>query len=58
MKYILLAVVLTLAACDKPTQPKIAAPQREVLEKAKAVDQMVQDATEASKKQIDEEAGK
>ena len=57
MKYFLLAVVLTLAACDKPAAPKIAAPQREALEKAKGVDQMVQDATEASKKQIDE-AGK
>jgi hypothetical protein len=57
MKYILLAVVLTLAACDKPAAPKIAAPQREALEKAKGVDQMVQDATDASKKQI-EEAGK
>ncbi|MGA7594926.1 MAG: hypothetical protein WCA64_06995 [Gallionella sp.] len=57
MKFILLAVLLTLTACDKPVPPKIAAPQREALEKAKGVDQMVQDATEASKKQIDE-AGK
>jgi hypothetical protein len=55
MKFILLAVVLMLGACDKPTVPKIAAPQREALEKAKGVDQMVQDATAASKKQIDEE---
>jgi uncharacterized lipoprotein YajG len=54
MKYILLAVVLMLAACDKPTVPKIAAPQREALEKAKGVDQVVQDATAASKKQIED----
>lgn len=55
MKFILLAVVLMLSACDKPTVPKIAAPQREALDKAKAVDQMVQDATAASKKQIEDE---
>jgi hypothetical protein len=54
MKYILLAVVLMLAACDKPTVPKIAAPQREALEKARGVDQVVQDATAASKKQIED----
>ncbi len=57
MKYILLAIALMLTACDKPSVPKIAAPQREALEKAKGVDQVVQDATEASKKQI-EDAGK
>lgn len=57
MKFILLAVVLLLGACDKPSVPKIAAPQREALEKAKQVDQVVQDATDASKKQI-EDAGK
>jgi hypothetical protein len=54
MKYILLAVVLMLVACDKPTVPKIAAPQREALEKARGVDQVVQDATAASKKQIED----
>ncbi|MGA8864426.1 MAG: hypothetical protein WBM09_07155 [Gallionella sp.] len=57
MKFVLLAVVLLLGACDKPSVPKIAAPQREALDKAKAVDQVVQDATDASKKQI-EDAGK
>ncbi|HSM97695.1 MAG TPA: hypothetical protein VLS47_01665 [Gallionella sp.] len=54
MKYILLAVVLLLNACDKPTAPKIAAPQREALEKAKGVDQAVQDAAEDSKKKIED----
>jgi hypothetical protein len=47
MKYILLAVVLLFTACDKsaPT-PKIAAPQREALDKAKGVDQTVQQSTD------------
>lgn len=55
MKYILLAVVLLLNACDKPsTTPKIAAPQREVLDKAKGVDQAVQKDTEESKKKIED----
>lgn len=54
MKYILLAIALLLTACDKPAAPKIAAPQREALEKAKAVDQTVQNATAESKKKIDD----
>lgn len=54
MKYILLTVALLLTACDKPPTPKIAAPQREVLDKAKGVDQMVQKNTEESKKKIED----
>ena len=54
MKYFLLAAALLLAACDKPATPKIAAPQREVLDNAKAVDQMVQKNTEESKKKIED----
>jgi len=55
MKYILLAVVLLLNACDKSSAvPKIAAPQREALEKAKGVDQVVQKETEESKKKIED----
>jgi hypothetical protein len=54
MKYIILAIALMLTACDKPTVPKIAAPQREALEKARGVDQVVQDAAAASKKQIED----
>jgi hypothetical protein len=55
MKYILLAVVLLLNACDNSsTVPKIAAPQREALEKAKGVDQAVQKETEESKKKIED----
>ena len=57
MKYLLPAIILVLAACDNSTPtPKIAAPQREALEKAKGVDQMVQQNTEAEKKKV-EEAG-
>ena len=55
MKYILLAVVLLFAACDNSSPvPKIAAPQREALEKAKDVDQVVQQNTEESKQKIED----
>lgn len=54
MKYILLAITLLLAACDKPEAPKIAAPQREVLEKAKAVDQLVQKSAEETKQKAED----
>ncbi len=54
MKYFVLAVALLLVACDKPTAPKIAAPQREALDKAKAVDQAVQQNTEEEKKKIED----
>jgi uncharacterized lipoprotein YajG len=54
MKFILLAIALLLAACDKPPTPKIAAPQREALDKAKAVDQMVQKNTDETKKKIED----
>ena len=54
MKYILLAVALLFTACDKPPTPKIAAPQREVLDKATGVDQMVQKNTEDEKKKIED----
>ena len=55
MKYILLALTLVFTACDKPATPKIAEPQREALEKAKQVDQMVQDSTEAMKQKVKDE---
>ena len=54
MKYILLAVTLLFAACDKPPIPKIAAPQREALEKAKGVEQNVQKEAEESQQKIDD----
>lgn len=55
MKYILIAAVLLLTACDKSSSvPKIAAPQREALEKAKGVEQAVQNGAEESKKKIED----
>jgi len=57
MKYILLAVALLLAACDKPPTPKIAAPQREALEKAKGVDQAVQKQSEETQKNVKDAEG-
>jgi hypothetical protein len=57
MKYILLALALLLTACDKPPTPKIAAPQREALEKAKGVDQAVQKQTEETQKNVKDAEG-
>ncbi|HTN93528.1 MAG TPA: hypothetical protein VMJ33_03015 [Gallionella sp.] len=55
MKYLLLFVVLLLNACDNSsTAPKIAAPQRDALEKAKAVDQTVQKSTDETKQKIED----
>jgi hypothetical protein len=56
MKCNLLAIVLLLSACDGPPAqvPKIAAPQREALEKAKGVDQVVQKEADESKKKIED----
>ena len=60
MKTIMLIVALLLGACDgpPPTAPKIAAPQREALEKAKNLDQVLQQANEASQQKISEVEGK
>ncbi|MBI3223097.1 MAG: hypothetical protein HYZ46_08590 [Nitrosomonadales bacterium] len=68
MKYILLASLLSLAACDGSSgnasgnssgdSAKIAAPQRAALEKAKGVDQTLQQANEAEQKKISEAEGK
>lgn len=55
MRYLLLAAVLALAACDKTSPaPKIAAPQREALDKAKAVDQMIKKDTEEKKQGVED----
>ncbi|HEY0664695.1 MAG TPA: hypothetical protein VGD24_01380 [Gallionella sp.] len=57
MRYILITITLLFAACDNSTPtPKIAAPQREALEKAKAVEQVVQQGAEETKQQV-EDAG-
>ena len=60
MKYILLAVVLLLNACDGSSRsaPKLAEPQREALEKAKSVEQVLQKKDEETQKKIGEAEGK
>jgi len=58
MKYILLATLLLLAACDNSTPaPKIAAPQREALEKAKGVDEVVKKEAEETQNKAKEAEG-
>jgi hypothetical protein len=55
MKYFVLVVLLLLNACgNSSTEPKIAAPQRDALEKAKSVDQTVQKATDETKQKIED----
>jgi ABC-type enterochelin transport system substrate-binding protein len=55
MKYFLLVVVLLLNACDNSsTAPKIAAPQRDALEKAKGVDQTLKNANDETKQKIED----
>lgn len=60
MKYILLATMLLLGACDGSSapKPKLAEPQREALEQAKGVDKTLQKAAEEQQKNISEAAGK
>lgn len=65
MKIVLFAIVLLLGACDgspapapKIDAPKIAEPQREALEKAKGVDQTLQQSNEETQKKINEAEGK
>ena len=60
MKYILLAIMLLLGACDRPSapEPKLAAPQREALEQTKDVGQTLQQASEQQQKNISEAEGK
>lgn len=60
MKIILLAMVLLLGACDGPPAPppKLAEPQREALDKAKSVEQTLQQAEEEAQKKIGEAEGK
>lgn len=55
---IILCYVAMLAACtpDAEQTPKIAASQRQALDKAKAVDAQVQEATQATQRNIDEQS--
>ncbi|OGS92223.1 MAG: hypothetical protein A2Z95_01030 [Gallionellales bacterium GWA2_60_18] len=56
MRYIPLALVLLLGACDGASAPpaKLAEPQREALEKARGVEQTLQQAKEAEQEKISE----
>ncbi|MDP4027517.1 MAG: hypothetical protein Q8P42_00900 [Gallionella sp.] len=60
MKIVLFVIVLLLGACDGSSAPapKIAEPQRDVLEKARGVDQTLQQSNEETQKKIDEAEGK
>ncbi len=55
MKYLLLIFTVLLVACDQPAAPKLAEPQREALEKAKAVEQMMLNNAEAMKQRMEDE---
>jgi hypothetical protein len=58
MKFFMLTVILLLAACDNSSPaPKIAAPQRDALEKAKGVDQIVQKNAEETRNKAKEAEG-
>ncbi|MFA6972715.1 MAG: hypothetical protein WC208_15130 [Gallionella sp.] len=62
MKFIILAIVaLLLSACDgAPSNPppKIAAPERAELEKARGIDQILQKTNDAQQKSISESVEK
>jgi hypothetical protein len=56
MKYLIIVTLLLIAACDgsnTPT-PKIAAPQREALDRAKGVEQMIQNSADENRQKIDD----
>lgn len=59
MRFLLLVGILLLGACDQPASStsKIALPQREALEKAKDVNQVLQDANNKSHQQIEQAEG-
>lgn len=59
MRLFLLIGILLLGACDQPASspPKIASPQREALEKAKDVNQVLQDANNKTHQQIEQAEG-
>jgi hypothetical protein len=58
MKYMCYAILLVLVGCDgSPSAPKIAAPQREALERAKGIGQIVQENAEQTRAQAKEAEG-
>ena len=59
MKIVLLTVCILLTACGAQDKPaKIAAPQREALDKAKAVDAMLQQQAEDQRQKIEDAEAK
>jgi len=56
MKYILIAFTLILVSCDKPETPIIAETQREALDKANEVEQMMLNNAEALKQRVEDES--
>lgn len=59
MRIVVLAVVLLLGACDgtPAPAPKIAEPQREALEKARGVEQTLQQSSEQMRDKVGEAEG-
>lgn len=59
MRIVVLAVVLLLGACDGTSAPapKIAEPQREALEKARGVEQTLQQSSEQMRDKVGEAEG-
>lgn len=59
MRIVMLAVVLLLGACDGTSAPapKIAEPQREALEKARGVEQTLQQSSEQMRDKVGEAEG-
>lgn len=59
MKILLLTLCIALTACGAQNKPaKIAEPQREALDKAKAVSSMVEQQADEQRKKIDEAESK
>ena len=58
MRYLAVLLLLSLAACKPPSPAKIAAPQREMLDQAKAVQNTVDTQNQQLQQQIDAAEGK
>lgn len=55
--FLLFSLSFSLAACEAPPPPDIIKPQREVLEKAKGVEQTLQKEADDTRKKIEEAEG-
>ncbi|SMF28283.1 hypothetical protein [Pseudogulbenkiania subflava] len=58
MRYPIVFLLLSLTACEPPPPAKIAAPQREMLDKAKGVQQTVDAQQQQLRQQVDAAEGK